>query len=96
MRARESYDPASAEARRVDSPGEFDAAVKAYERALEVDPKLHAAQRGLGEIAWQRGDANGAEALLDRYLIDVPNAPDSLYVKKLLKRIRETPKESPP
>lgn len=92
MRAREDYDPAAAEERRVGSPGEFDAAVKAYERALEVDPKLHAAQRGLGEIAWQRGDASGAAALLDRYLIDVPNAPDSLYVKKLLKRIRETPK----
>src|SRR5262249_18360024 len=93
MRARTRYDADAAEALRAKAPDEFAAAQKAYERALEVDPQLHAAQRGLGEIAWQRGDADSAEKLLEGYLADEPRAPDSLYVRKLLERIREKVKE---
>jgi beta-barrel assembly-enhancing protease len=90
LRAHETYEPEQAEKLARDAPAELDRAQAAYERALALDPALHAARRGLGEIALQRGDPSKARDLLDGYLDADPNAADYRYVERLLKQIQKT------
>jgi predicted Zn-dependent protease len=88
MRAHDPYDSAALEPLRAHRAEELDAAEKSYTRSLELDPKYFKAQRGLGEIALERGQDADALKLLDGYLDADPNAPDYRYVERLLKRIK--------
>lgn len=56
-----------------------EAAVKSYERALELDPKLTEATVNLTAALLDAGDAARAEPLIERGLAQEPNQPGLLY-----------------
>ena len=68
---------------RVHEPEQLAAAGAAFRRALELEPGLGPAQRGLGEVLLHQKDLNGARAEFDRYLAANPAAPDRKLVAKL-------------
>jgi beta-barrel assembly-enhancing protease len=96
FRSHDDYDEKKLAPLRAQHDEELGKAFDAYSRALELDPHFYPAQRGLGEIALERGQREDARKLLDGYLDSDPNAPDYRYVERLLKRIglekQETPK----
>jgi len=70
-------------------PEGFDLALVQYRLALQVDPRLAEAQRGLGLVLWKRGDRKGARAALTRYLELEPGAPDRAHIREYISRSGE-------
>jgi predicted Zn-dependent protease len=62
----------------------LDEARRSYEQALELDPNLGVAYRGLGYVALLRNLPDVARAPLQRYLELTPRAADRRYVQSLL------------
>jgi predicted Zn-dependent protease len=63
---------------------ELAAAVEAYRRALELDPALAVAHRGLGLAAHEQGDSDVARRELTTYLELEPEARDRIYIEWIL------------
>ena len=61
-------------------------ALRAFERALELNPALAAAQRGLGDAHLMNGDHARAAESYRAYLMLRPKADDSEEVRRLLRR----------
>ncbi len=72
--------------RRDPAAGSVDAARAAYRRALELDPRLAEAWRGLGLLLRRAGDEAGARTALAKYLELAPQAPDRAHVRAYLDR----------
>ncbi len=70
-------------------PEAFDVAVVQYRLALQLDPRLSEAQRGLGLVLWKKGDKKGARAALSRYLELEPHAPDRAHIREYVSRSGE-------
>jgi len=62
------------------------AAMAGYRRALELDPGLAAAWRGLGLLKERQGDLAGARQALQRYMELSPDAPDRAHVRAALEQ----------
>lgn len=65
------------------NPGE---AAAAFQRALELDPRLAAAHRGMGMAYVLQGRNGEAKAAYARYLQLAPDAPDREQIQRLLAR----------
>jgi tetratricopeptide repeat protein len=83
-RAREEADAKALAKLRAGEPEQLARAEAKFRRALELDPSLAPARRGLGETLLHRGDAAGGKAALAEYLAQNPGAPDAKRVAKLL------------
>jgi predicted Zn-dependent protease len=70
--------------RRDPAAGSADAARAAYRRALDLDPRLAEAWRGLGLLLRRAGDDGAARTALARYLELAPQAPDGDHVRAYL------------
>jgi tetratricopeptide (TPR) repeat protein len=57
--------------------GRLDEAIRAYRRALELDPSLSGAHYGLAFLLIKRGDAAAAEKHLDAFLAAPPAGAES-------------------
>jgi tetratricopeptide (TPR) repeat protein len=57
--------------------GRLDEAIRAYRRALELDPSLSGAHYGLAFLLIKRGDATAAEKHLDAFLAAPPAGAES-------------------
>jgi len=77
------------EAARRAGPEGFDLALVQYRLALQADPRLAEAHRGLGLVLWKKGDRKGARAALARYLELEPNAPDRAHIREYISRSGE-------
>jgi Flp pilus assembly protein TadD len=73
-------------ARRRGEQDALDDAVSEYRKALELDPRLPEAHRGLGLALHKLGQRPAARAALNRYLELAPRAPDRAHMKALLDR----------
>ena len=62
------------------------AAQTAFETALNEDPSLPAAHRGLGMVYVLQGRNDAAKAEYEKYLLLAPDAPDADQIKRLLGR----------
>ena len=67
--------------------GRLDAASRAYDDALRIDPTVATAVMGAARVSMARGDANGATAELDR-LIDRLPLPGALGLRADIARAR--------
>ena len=74
-------------ARREGTPAANDEAAASYRRALELDPRLAEAWRGLGLVRAKAGDAAEARRAFTRYLELAPAAPDRAHVEAALRRL---------
>jgi predicted Zn-dependent protease len=86
-RAREGLDQKRVEAFEARAPQQLEYAAAAYQRALELDPALALAHRGLGLAAYQRGDEETARAELQRYLSDSTKILDRRFVEHILEEV---------
>ena len=57
--------------------GRLEEAVRAYRRALEIDPTLSGAHYGLGFLLVKRGDNAGAEKHLQAFLASPPSGEEA-------------------
>lgn len=57
--------------------GRLEEAIRAYRRALEIDPSLSGAHYGLAFLLIKRGDAAGAEKHLEAFLHTPPEGAES-------------------
>ncbi len=73
-------------ARRRGDPAALPEAVTRFRAAIQLDPRLPEAYRGLGLSLHKTGDRAGARSALQRYLELDPRAPDRAHVKALLDR----------
>ena len=71
-------------ARRDSGPGSAAAAAASYRRALELDPGVARAWRGLGLVLWKTGERAEARRAFARYLELAPDAPDRAHVRTYL------------
>ncbi|MBC7788393.1 MAG: tetratricopeptide repeat protein [Anaerolineae bacterium] len=67
--------------------GRLDDAIRAYQRALELDAGLSGAHYGLAFLLLKRGDAAGAGEHLDAFLANVPSGGEA---DRWVKHARET------
>jgi predicted Zn-dependent protease len=67
---------------------ELDAAEKELRRALELDPALALAHRGLGLAARQRGDRATARAELAAFLASHPSPQERRPIERILKELQ--------
>ncbi len=74
--------------RRADGSG-MDEAAAQYRKALQLDPRLGEAHRGLGIVLWKKGDRKAARAAFARYLELEPHATDRAYIREYLSRSGE-------
>ena len=58
----------------------------AFKKALEIDPYFHLAYRGLGLVAYERGNDKEVHEFLSRYLND-KSVKDRRYIERLLNSI---------
>lgn len=69
-----------------------DEAIASYKKALELEPSLAKAERGLGIAFAAKGDKKEAVSRYRRYLQLDPSAPDADDVKKIIEKFgKETP-----
>src|SRR5262249_29912783 len=68
--------------------GDLEGALKAYDRALERDPRFAPSLGARGRLRAQRGE-KGARQDLERYLKLAPRAADAAEVRSLLEKARE-------
>jgi Flp pilus assembly protein TadD len=57
--------------------GRMDDAIRAYRRALELDPQLSGAHYGLAFLLLRRGDTAGAERHLNAFLSNPPRSAEA-------------------
>ena len=57
--------------------GRMEEAIRAYRRALEIDPSLSGAHYGLAFLLLKRGDTTGAEKHLNAFLSQPPAGAES-------------------
>jgi Flp pilus assembly protein TadD len=57
--------------------GRLEEAIRAYRRALEIDPTQSGAHYGLAFLLIKRGDLTGAEKHLDAFLSSPPDGAES-------------------
>jgi Flp pilus assembly protein TadD len=62
-------------------------AVKAFKKAVEIDPKYAQAHRELGLALVQQGDFAGAVAQFNKYLELAPTASDAASIKSMVKQL---------
>ena len=62
-------------------------AVKAFKKAVELDPKYAQAHRELGYALVQQGDFAGAVAHFNQYLALSPTAPDAGEIKMMVRQL---------
>jgi tetratricopeptide (TPR) repeat protein len=67
--------------------GQLDEAVRAYRRALELNPQLSGAHYGLAFLLLKRGDAQGAQEHLNAFLT---NPPRSAEAERWIRHARQT------
>src|SRR5919206_4508044 len=67
--------------------GQLDEAIRAYRRALELDPQLSGAHYGLAFLLLKRGDTTGAEEHLSAFLA---NPPRSAEAERWIRHARQT------
>ena len=67
--------------------GRQDEAIRAYQRALEIQPKLSGAHYGLAFLLMKRGNAAGAAAHLEAFLAHPPSGPEA---DKWIQHARQT------
>jgi len=98
MEARNSVDKRDEEADlharrrlRAGVPPQLAQAEQSFQLALQKDPALAEARRGLGEVQLRKGDLASAKVTLGAYLAANPAAPDVRLVAKML-----TDAEAPP
>ena len=68
--------------------GDEEHARAAYKRAIELNPRLPMALRGLGLICLKQGEKNGAADYLNAYLAEARNAPDVDYIRAIVQKLR--------
>jgi len=91
MEARNSVDKRDEEADlharrrlRAGVPPQLAQAEQSFQLALQKDPALAEARRGLGEVQLRKGDLASAKVTLGEYLARNPWAPDARLVAKML------------
>jgi len=57
--------------------GRLEEAIRAYRRALEIDPSVSGAHYGLAFLLIKRGDLSGAEKHLEAFLASPPDGAES-------------------
>jgi tetratricopeptide (TPR) repeat protein len=62
-----------------------EAAARAFERAIQIDPQMGQAEKGLALVLRELGRPQEADSHLRRYLELVPNAPDAATIKAHLR-----------
>lgn len=67
--------------------GRLDEAVRAYRRALELEPSLSGAHYGLAFLLLKKSDREGAEKHLDEFLAAPPSSPEA---ERWIKHARTT------
>jgi tetratricopeptide (TPR) repeat protein len=72
-------------------PPQLAQAEQSFQLALEKDPALADARRGLGEVQLLNGDLAAAKATLGEYLAANPAAPDARLVAKMLAMAQAPP-----
>lgn len=85
----ESYRPDMLSSFRQGSVTRNDEALTAYRAALALGDDVPEVHRGLGLIAYSRGERPAARSALSRYLDRAPDAKDELYIKSLLEELVE-------
>jgi Flp pilus assembly protein TadD len=80
--------------------GRVEEAVRAYRKALEIDPSLSGSHYGLAFLLIKRGDATGAIKHLSAFLAHPPEGPDSArwiaHAKGTLDQLRAPDGIAPP
>ncbi|UCE86952.1 MAG: M48 family metalloprotease [Deltaproteobacteria bacterium] len=89
MRARESVDEERIEAYRARAEQELEISAAEYARALELDPSMALAHRGLGLVAYDRGDRETAREELQRYLEEADQIRDRRYIERILREVSQ-------
>jgi Flp pilus assembly protein TadD len=62
-------------------------AIKAFKKAVELDPQYAQAHRELGYALVQQGDFVGATAHFNKYLELAPGAPDAGEIKSMVRQL---------
>ncbi|HEV8336963.1 MAG TPA: tetratricopeptide repeat protein [Candidatus Polarisedimenticolia bacterium] len=62
-------------------------AVRAFKKAVELDPKYAQAHRELGYALVQQGDFNGAVEHFKKYIELAPSAPDAGQIKSMVQQL---------
>jgi Flp pilus assembly protein TadD len=62
-------------------------AVRAFKKAVELDPKYAQAHRELGYALVQQGDFNGAVEHFKKYVELAPSAPDAGQIKSMVQQL---------
>jgi predicted Zn-dependent protease len=87
FRKREQPDDDLVESYEKRASEELDAAAAAFRHALELDPSLAIAHRGLGLVARQRGDRETARRELDAYVQAVPASTERRWIDRILREL---------
>ena len=89
MRHRKEADKALIESLKQRAGEERAAARAAYLRALELDPTLALAHRGIGLVAYQQGDKQTTRDELQAYLRGTQKVTDKRYIEKILAEVAQ-------
>ncbi len=72
--------------------GRLEEAIRCYRRALDLQPKLSGAHYGLGFLLLKRGDTQGAQQHIEKFLAAPPEGAESErwvgHARKTLARLR--------
>ena len=66
-----------------------DEAIKAFQKAVELDPSYAAAHKELGYALVKQGDFKGAVAQFNKYLELAPKAPDAGEIRTMAKQLSQ-------
>ncbi len=69
-------------------PGDQDQARRAYERALELNPREPVALRGLGLLYLRQGNNQDAVRYLQAYADEAGTAPDVPFIRQTIQRLK--------
>jgi len=87
MRHRKEYTESMSKEFRKRAPAERDVARKEFRRALEIDPGLARAHRGLGLLAFEEGKNAEARKELGIYLASGKGVEDRMYIEDVLRKV---------
>ena len=87
MRHRKAYQVSMAGAFRQRSAAERESARRGFRRALELDPTLIRAHRGLGLLAQEEGNEGEARRELGVYLASRSGVEDRKYIEEILRQV---------
>ncbi len=86
MRHRKEYEDSMAKELGQHSAAERESARSGFRRALELDPSLARAHRGLGLLASEEGKYGEAKAELEIYLASQSGVEDRKYIEEVLRK----------